>query len=142
MRTKFYYIINRINKNADCEIKMYLQSKNYPQCNTIHITALGVIWIKAKNSWLYSAPTEETIIIQCKNPDEKRTIKHTGKIVLGNNCKIITKDAIIKSATDFQTKIIKAYLPNVNISLLRDMLSGENNKRNKIKKNQPKSERA
>jgi len=87
----------------------------------------GVIWIKAKNSWLYFAPIEETIIIQCKNyPEEKRTIKHTGKIILERDCKIIT-NAIIKSATNFQTKLIEAYLPNVNITLLRDMLPVENN---------------
>jgi len=108
---------------------MYLHSENYPQCNCIH-TATGVIWIKAKNSWLYSAPAEETIIIQCKNyPEIKRTIKHTGEIILKEDCKIVTNNAIIKTAiikTDFQTKKIEAYLPNVKITLLRDTLSVKN----------------
>jgi len=61
---------------------MYLHRENFLQCNSIHITATGVIWIKAKNSWLYSASTEETIIIQCKNyPEEKRIIEHMDKIL-------------------------------------------------------------
>jgi len=122
------FITHRINNNAICELKMYLHSENHPQCNSIHTTATGVIWVKAKNSWLYSAPTEESIIIQCKNyPEEKRVIKHTGKITLEGDCKIITNNAIIKSATDFQTKLIEAYLPKINITLLRDMTPIENN---------------
>jgi len=133
------FVINRINNNAICELKMYLHSENHPQCNSIHTTATGVIWIKAKNSWLYSAPTEETIIIQCKNyPEVKRIVKHTGKITLEGDCKIITNNAIIKSATDFQTKLIEAYLPKVNITLLRDMLPIENNTEEiKLKKVNP-----
>jgi len=82
----------------------------------------------SKNSWLYSAPTEEMIVIQCKNyPEVKRIIKHTGKITLERDCKIITNNAIIKSATHFQTKLIEAYLPKINITLLRDITPIENN---------------
>jgi len=46
--------------------------------------------------WLYSAPTEETIIIQCKDYPEVK-IKYMGKIILEDSCKIITNNAIIKS---------------------------------------------
>jgi len=60
-----------------------------------------VSWVKTKNSWLYSASTEETIIIQCKDyPEVKRTIKNTGKIVLEDSRKVITNNAIIKAETD------------------------------------------
>jgi len=79
--------------------------------------------------------TEKTIIIQCKNyPEVKRIIKHTGKIILEGDCKIITNNAIIKSATDFQTKLIEAYLPKVNITLLRNVSNGKQYRRSKIKK--------
>jgi len=39
----------------------------------------------------------------------------------------MTNNAVTKSATNFQTKLIEAYLPNVKITLLRDMLPVENN---------------
>jgi len=60
------FITNRINNNVICEIKMYLHSENYPQCNSIHTIAIGVIWIKILGCTLYNT-TKEIIIIQCKN---------------------------------------------------------------------------
>jgi len=131
------FVTNRVSKNTICEIQMYIHSENNnTQCNNRYTSATGVIWIKTRNSWLYSAPAEENLIIQCKDyPEVRKTIKHTGKIILEENCKIITDNAVINSETDLHSKLIETYLPNANISLLRNMFPlGKDTKEIKLKK--------
>ncbi|KYM96677.1 hypothetical protein ALC62_12661 [Cyphomyrmex costatus] len=116
------HAINRITSDAICEIQLYLKAENqYKHCNHKFVTAHSVLWKKLENSWLFSAPTKKVATIKCKNyPESKEILENTGKITLQNNCKLITSDVVIRSRLLERTKIIESYLPNVNITLLRN----------------------
>ncbi|XP_011707608.1 PREDICTED: uncharacterized protein LOC105462603 [Wasmannia auropunctata] len=64
-----------------CEMQMYTKAEKHKNCKTIFETASSVMWVKTKNSWLYSAASAETITVQCHSyPDTKESIVDTGKI--------------------------------------------------------------
>jgi len=76
---------------------------------------------------LYSAPGEQEITIDCKNQKENKvTIKNTGKITLGPNCELTTPEVTLKTTNQLYLKVIMAYLPKFNISLIKES-NNENN---------------
>lgn len=120
------YAISKVNLDSICEIQMYSHNRD-KKCNMKYEETKNVIWIKAKNSWLYSTSKREEIIIQCKDyPEFKDTIINTGKLTLKENCKVITANTIIRSQKTVYIKSIQTYLPNLNISLLQDLAKYEN----------------
>lgn len=116
--------IHRINPNAPCEIQMYLQPQNQNEaCKSKHVIATETIWIPLQQprTWLYSTVREQSIIIQCENCNEiRKVIKGTGQITLQNKCKLITTEMTIQPKEVIQGNKIETYLPEINITFIRD----------------------
>jgi len=115
--------IYRVNSNAPCEVQMYIQRQQYYQnCNKKHIMS-SEFWIATNqpHTWLYSVVAEQHIVIECDGRHEhEKIIKNTGKIILKGKCKLTTPDVTIQSKeTIFQTET-EMYLPETNMTLLRD----------------------
>ena len=93
------FAINRITPKVIDEIQLYLRyDRHYKHCDYKYVSSQNIIWKRLENSWLYSTPTKEVINIKCKNsPEVKETIIDTGKIVLQDDCRIITTNVVIKS---------------------------------------------
>jgi len=81
------------------------------------------------HTWLYSIAAEQHIVVECDGRHEQGgIIKNTGKIILKGKCKLTTSDMTIQSTeVIFQTET-ETYLPEANITLLRDQKPLTNNK--------------
>lgn len=114
--------IYRVNSNSPCEIQMYTQQQ-HNNCKIKHIISKDAIWIALQQPhiWLYSIATDQQIVIQCDGRREHRQIiRNTGKIILRGKCKLTIADMTLQSTeTNYETDI-ETYLPEVNVTLLRD----------------------
>jgi len=89
-------------QDAPCEMQIYAKTSSQTQnCEKRHIITNTTFWIiLSEQSWLYSAPREQEITIDCKNQKENKVmIKNTGKITLGPNCKLTTPVVTLKTTT-------------------------------------------
>ncbi|XP_036148955.1 uncharacterized protein LOC118647693 [Monomorium pharaonis] len=115
------HAINKINTNAICEVQMYIHNRNL-HCNINHIISERAIWIKTHDSWLYSTAKPEEISIKClDHPEGKETINNTGKIIINENCKIVTTELIIKPHKTLSSKILDTYMPRINITMIQEI---------------------
>jgi len=121
-----------VQEDAPCEIQIYAKTSSQTQnCEKRHIITNTTFWItlSEQQSWLYSTPKEQEITINCKNRKEKKIIiKNTGKITLGQNCKLTTPEVTLKTTSQLHSKVIMAHLPKFNITSIR-----ETNNENDIK---------
>lgn len=115
--------IHRLNSHTPCEVQMYLQHQ-HESCNTRHIIVTNTIWIPLRQplTWLYSTINEQPITIQCEDHNEiRKIVKKTGQIRIGNKCKIKTTEITIQPKEAIQNDdSIETYLPEANLTLLRD----------------------
>ena len=101
---------------------MYTQNTHYHNCNTKHISSKRDKWIALHQpqAWLYSVTAEQQITIKCNKRESKETIKNTGKIVIRDKCKLTTPDFTIQTnEITFETEI-HTYLPEMNMTLLKN----------------------
>jgi len=122
--------IYRVNTNAPCEVQMYTQQKNYRHCTSKHVFSTDDFWIALNrpHSWLYSIAAEQQITIDCDGRHEQKiTIRNTGRIALKDKCKLTTRDMTIQSQKIIFETDIETYLPELNITLLRDQKTITNN---------------
>jgi len=122
----------RVNTNAPCEVQMYTQQRNYHHCPRKHIVTNNGFWITLDHpySWLYSFAADLQITIECDGRHEQKlTVRNTGKISLKNKCKLTTRDMIVQSKEIIFETNIETYLPELNITLLRDqkIITNDNN---------------
>jgi len=122
--------IYRVNSNAPCEVQMYIQRQQYYQnCYKKHIIS-SEFWIATNQPhiWLYSIAAEQHIAIECDGRYQyEKIIKNTGKIILKGKCRLTTPDVTIQSREIiFQTET-ETYLPEANMTLLRDQEPMTNN---------------
>jgi len=80
------------------------------------------------HTWLYSIATERHVVIECDGRHEhEKIIKNTGKIILKGK-RLTTPDVTIQSREIiFQTEA-ETYLPEANMTLLRNQKPLTNNK--------------
>jgi len=115
--------IYRVNANAPCEVQMYTQQRYYRHCTSKHILSTNEFWITLNqpHSWIYSIAADQQIIIDCDGRHEQKiTIRNTGRIALKDKCKLTTRDMTIQSKEVIFETDIETYLPELNITLLRD----------------------
>jgi len=123
--------IYRVNSDAPCEVQMYTQRQQYHRnCNKKHIIS-SEFWIRMNqpHTWLYSIAAEQHIVIECNGRHEhKEIIRNTGKLILKGKCRLTTPHMTIQSTeVIFQTET-ETYLPEVNMTLLRDQKPLTDNK--------------
>ncbi|XP_036141584.1 uncharacterized protein LOC118645157 [Monomorium pharaonis] len=118
------YPANRINPHSVCEVKTFLETDRYHEnCNIKNIASNHSFWIALgdSHSWLYSVQEKQTVTFYCKDHGQiKEVIEKTGKITLKNNCKLMTEDTIIKSPKLSHSTEIETFLPQYNISILKN----------------------
>ncbi|XP_071629501.1 uncharacterized protein [Temnothorax longispinosus] len=115
--------VYRIDGNTPCEIQMYVQQQHYyKMCKFRHTVTTQTKWISLRrpHDWLYSTVTEQPILIQCNEHEEKQIINNTGKITLEKECKLMTTDMTVQAEETIYQTDIETYLPEVNISLTYD----------------------
>jgi len=122
--------IYRVNPNAPCEMQMYIQRQQYHQnCNKKHIISSEFwITINQPHTWLYSVVAEQHIVIECDGRHKHgEIIKNTGKIILKGKCKLTTPDMTVQSREVILQTETETYLPEANMTLLRDQKPLTNN---------------
>lgn len=123
--------IYRINANAPCEVQIYEHRQpHYNNCNIKYINAKNTIWIALHQpgTWLYSTAADLQVTIQCNEQHEYReTIKNTGRVTLKGKCKLTTSDMTIQVKNTVYETDTETYLPEMNITLLRDLNTSINN---------------
>jgi len=108
----------------------HARQQYYQKCNKKHIIS-SEFWIAMNqpHTWLYSVAAEQHIAIECDGRyKHEKIIKNTGKIILKGKCRLTTPDVTIQSrGMIFQTET-ETYLPEANMTLLRDQEPLTNNK--------------
>lgn len=115
--------VYRINTNAPCEIQIY-EHRQQKNCNIKRIIANHAKWIALHqpDTWLYSTAADLQIMIECDGHLEyRKTIRHTGRIALKGKCKLTTEDMTIQAKGTVYETDTEMYLPEINITLLRDL---------------------
>lgn len=78
------------------------------------------VWhqLKTSNSWLYTAPREETLHVLCPDGKQRQTqLNATGLVTLAPECDGIADNALLNSKTsNIIYTIDKDFVPNVNLS--------------------------
>lgn len=75
--------------------------------------------MKSTNTWLYTAPHEETLHVLCKDNKPRQTqLISTGLIKLSPECDAISDNALLHSQTvEALNTIDKDLIPNVNLNV-------------------------
>ncbi|XP_067204149.1 uncharacterized protein [Linepithema humile] len=123
--------VYNINQRALCEVQLYAKLAKKNTCDIRFIRSNQTIWIalNTENAWLYSANKEQEITIQCENRENVQVvISRTGRIILTKNCKIITTDMTIKAFSKMRDTSIQAFLPQFNLTLIKETATKKDNK--------------
>lgn len=90
------------------------------ECDIRLMKIHNTVWyqLQSVNSWLYTAPREETLHILCKDDKARQTqLVSTGLIKLSPDCDAISDNVLLHSQTiSIVDTIDKDFIPNVNLS--------------------------
>ena len=95
-------VIHRLTDILECEVNLWLKpADKFPtNCETKYITANNTLWISTPQpaTWIYATHEPDTVTIQCEGSKTFRTtITQSGIITLKNNCKISSKEVILRN---------------------------------------------
>lgn len=91
------------------------------KCDVRVMKIYNTVWYQLKtiNSWLYTAPRNETLHISCKDNKPRQTqLFSTGFIRLSTECDATSDNALLHSQTARVVSTMnKNYIPNVNLNI-------------------------
>ena len=95
-------VVHRLTETLECEVNLWLKpvDKSPANCETKYITANNTIWISTAQpaTWIYATHEPDALTIQCEGTKTFRTtITQSGIITLKNNCKINSKEVVLRN---------------------------------------------
>jgi len=117
-QTDLLYQISTIH-NCESELLKFTRLENVlKKCDIMKIH--NTVWyqLQSANSWLYTAPREETLHILCQDDKPRQTqIALTGLIKLSLECDAISDNVLLHSQTvSIIDTFDKDLIPNINLS--------------------------
>ncbi|XP_067207020.1 uncharacterized protein [Linepithema humile] len=118
-QTDLLYQVSSVHNCESELLKSAKLEKVLKECDVrlLKIHHTGWYQLQSVNSWLYTAPHEETLQIVCKDNKPRQTqLFSTGIIQLSSDCNAIADNVLIRSKTVNEFSINKYFIPNINLS--------------------------
>jgi hypothetical protein len=116
-------LLYQISSTHNCESELLKSARLeniLKECDIRLMKIHNTVWhqLQSVNSWIYTAPHEETLHILCKDDKPRQTqLTTTGLIKLSSECDAISDNVLLRSQTvSIIDTIDKDFIPNVNLS--------------------------
>lgn len=116
--------LSYIHNNGGCEIKLFLPSNSIPDSCQKHIVSTKQILfleLAAENSWIFIAPTNETVTINCQDYTKSITITDVGILQLRPRCQALSSSLILSSIGSFKGNVSLNYISYINAINLKEI---------------------
>lgn len=119
-QTDLLYQVSAV-QNCESELLKSARLESIMKECDIRVTRIhNTVWyqLKTTNSWLYTAPRNETLHILCKDNKPRQTkLFSTGIISLSSDCDAISDNALLRSQTIGAISTVeKDYIPDVKLN--------------------------
>lgn len=117
--------------NSDCEINMIRNGEQSGSCDTQTVDFSEEIWVKMiqhPNTYLYTLPKPQHVVVVCPNTRTKIHLDGVGIISLAQRCRIKTERLEIVAYQSMESKIIRSFtqLPASNIIVSMEIERAKN----------------
>lgn len=112
--------MNSNYNNSDCELDMIRSGEQSINCDTEPVEFSEEIWVKMlqhPNTYLYTLPKPQHVVVVCPNTRTKIQLDGTGIISLAQRCRIKTERLEIVGYQSIESKLMRSFtqLPTSNV---------------------------
>lgn len=116
-------LLYQVSATHNCESELLKSARLdniLKECDVRIMRIYNTVWyqLKSTNSWLYTAPRNETLHVLCNDNKPRQTLLFsTGLIKLSSDCDAISDNALLRSQTvGVVSTVEKDYIPNVTLN--------------------------
>lgn len=114
--------IMTVSDAAPCEILMFVKRGrvNEERCakRALKVERTLLLTLQQENRWLFVAPSDEAITIECEGmPTQREILRGSGILALVGQCVVSAADFELAKGHEVLQRVSRGYLPPVNLTL-------------------------